>query len=260
MKKLISIVWLLFGLKVLVLASQTQAPSDPAGQFILHAKESFFSGSLEFKIAFLDVELGKGKKTNSLSKALDNRNTNLEKAKKLLELAKEYLKEKPSASEALKQLYVQWISSMDSLPPHFTSEGYRQYERRLKEKGQDLNQFFERLEIELKPSDSAARSDIKDSKPKSNADAVATKTPDNKSPASEKGTEDETASAESTARISCPDSLREVPVSSSPRGPKSLKCGEQVTILIRSGNWIRIRTSDGKEGNVSAKFLEPEKP
>src|SRR2546426_1955694 len=126
MKKLISILWLLFGLKVLVLASQTQAPGDPAGQFILHAKESFFSGSLEFKIAFLDVELGKGKKTNSLSKALDNRNTNLEKAKKLFELAKEYLKEKPSASEALKQLYVQWISSMDSLPPHFTSEGYRQ--------------------------------------------------------------------------------------------------------------------------------------
>jgi len=237
MKKLTWLLWPLFGLKVFVLASQTDAP-DPARQFILHAKQSYVSGRLEFKIALLDAELGRGKKTNSLSKALDNRNTNLEKAKTLFELAKEYLKENPSAIAALKELYVQWRTSMDSVPPHLTTEKYREYERRVEERGEYLNEFFERLEIELPPSDSA-----------------------DKSPPSEKGSKDETRStAESAARISCPDSVREVPVSSSSTGPESLKCDEKVTIVSRSGNWIRIRTSEGKEGNVSAKFVGPAKP
>lgn len=53
----------------------------------------------------------------------------------------------------------------------------------------------------------------------------------------------------------CGESLREVPVSSSKTGLKSLRCGEKVTILGRSGAWIRIRNKDNAEGFVAERFI-----
>jgi len=53
----------------------------------------------------------------------------------------------------------------------------------------------------------------------------------------------------------CGESLKEVPVSSSKLGLKSLQCGEKVTILGRSGAWIRIRTKDNAEGFVADRFI-----
>jgi hypothetical protein len=53
----------------------------------------------------------------------------------------------------------------------------------------------------------------------------------------------------------CGESLKEVPVSSSKMGLKSLRCGEKVRILGRTGDWIRIRTKDNAEGFVTDRFI-----
>jgi hypothetical protein len=53
----------------------------------------------------------------------------------------------------------------------------------------------------------------------------------------------------------CGESLKEVPVSSSKTGLKSLRCGEKVRILGRFGDWIRIRTKDNAEGFVTDRFI-----
>jgi hypothetical protein len=68
------------------------------------------------------------------------------------------------------------------------------------------------------------------------------------------------ATSSETGYANCGESLREVPVSSSKTGLKSLRCGEKVTILGRLGNWVRIRTADNVEGNVSSRFISQHQP
>jgi PEGA domain len=63
------------------------------------------------------------------------------------------------------------------------------------------------------------------------------------------------ASAVEVGYANCGESLKEVPVSSSKMGLKSLRCGEKVTILSRSGAWIRIRNKDNAEGFVAERFI-----
>ena len=56
-------------------------------------------------------------------------------------------------------------------------------------------------------------------------------------------------------RIVCPENISEVPFSSSRPDRKHLACDEAITIVSESQNWIRVKTADGLEGNVAAKFV-----
>lgn len=65
-----------------------------------------------------------------------------------------------------------------------------------------------------------------------------------------------TTSADATtqhkATVICGDSVVPVPITSdSTAARKTLNCGEQVTILSRTGAWARIKTSDGIEGYIA---------
>jgi hypothetical protein len=53
----------------------------------------------------------------------------------------------------------------------------------------------------------------------------------------------------------CGSELKRIPVISSPRGIKALKCGERVSILSLHDNWMRIRTKDNQEGYVAGRFI-----
>jgi hypothetical protein len=57
-------------------------------------------------------------------------------------------------------------------------------------------------------------------------------------------------------RIVCPENIKEVPFSSSRPDRRKLACDEAITIVSESASWIRVKTSDGIEGNVAAKFVE----
>lgn len=56
-------------------------------------------------------------------------------------------------------------------------------------------------------------------------------------------------------KIVCSDRFSEVPFSSSRPDRKTLSCGEEVTIVSQSGQWTRVKTKDGVEGNVATRFL-----
>ena len=56
-------------------------------------------------------------------------------------------------------------------------------------------------------------------------------------------------------RIVCSDRFSAVPFSSSRPDRKTLACGEPVTIIKQTGLWIRVKTKDGLEGNVAARFV-----
>jgi len=56
-------------------------------------------------------------------------------------------------------------------------------------------------------------------------------------------------------KIVCSDRFSEVPFSSSRPDRKTLACGEEVTIMRQSGQWTRVMTKDGVEGNVATRFV-----
>lgn len=56
-------------------------------------------------------------------------------------------------------------------------------------------------------------------------------------------------------RIVCPEKVFEVPFSSSRLDRRKLACDEPITIVSESANWIRVKTADGVEGNVAARFV-----
>jgi len=56
-------------------------------------------------------------------------------------------------------------------------------------------------------------------------------------------------------KIVCSDRFSEVPFSSSRPDRKTLACGEEVTIMRQSGQWTRVMTKDGIEGNVATRFV-----
>lgn len=56
-------------------------------------------------------------------------------------------------------------------------------------------------------------------------------------------------------KIVCSDRFSEVPFSSSRPDRKTLACGEEVTIVSQSGQWTRVKTKDGVEGNVATRFV-----
>lgn len=59
-----------------------------------------------------------------------------------------------------------------------------------------------------------------------------------------------------SVQIVCPEGIHQVPFSSSRPDRKTIPCAEPVTIIGGRPPWIRVRTSDGLEGNVSSRFLE----
>jgi SH3-like domain-containing protein len=67
-------------------------------------------------------------------------------------------------------------------------------------------------------------------------------------------------SAQETATVNCLGQ-KKVYVATVPEGTKmvaELKCGEKVVVLVRSGNWAKVRTHKGKEGNLASVFLSVE--
>lgn len=57
-------------------------------------------------------------------------------------------------------------------------------------------------------------------------------------------------------RIVCPENTLTVPFSSSRPDRRHLTCNEPITIMNESHkNWIRVRTADGVEGTVAARFV-----
>ena len=56
-------------------------------------------------------------------------------------------------------------------------------------------------------------------------------------------------------KIVCSAKFCEVPFSSSRPERKTLACGEEVAIVSQSGQWTRVKTKDGVEGNVATRFL-----
>ena len=56
-------------------------------------------------------------------------------------------------------------------------------------------------------------------------------------------------------KIVCSAKFSEVPFSSSRPDRKTLACGEEVAIVSQSGQWTRVKTKDGVEGNVATRFL-----
>jgi hypothetical protein len=56
-------------------------------------------------------------------------------------------------------------------------------------------------------------------------------------------------------KIVCSDRFSEVPFSSSRPDRRTLACGEEVTIVSQSGQWTRVMTKDGVEGNVATRFV-----
>jgi hypothetical protein len=56
-------------------------------------------------------------------------------------------------------------------------------------------------------------------------------------------------------KIVCSDRFSEVPFSSSRPNRKTLACGEEVSLVSQSGQWMRVKTKDGLEGNVHARFI-----
>jgi len=63
------------------------------------------------------------------------------------------------------------------------------------------------------------------------------------------------ASQRSLPKIVCSDRFTQVPFSSSRPDRKVLACGEEVSIVSQSGQWARVKTKDGLEGNVAARFV-----
>ena len=63
------------------------------------------------------------------------------------------------------------------------------------------------------------------------------------------------ASESGRVKIVCSNRFSEVPFSSSRPNRKTLACGEEVTIVNQSGQWTKVKTKDGVEGNVSTRFL-----
>ena len=59
----------------------------------------------------------------------------------------------------------------------------------------------------------------------------------------------------SVIRIVCPEKVSEVPFSSSRPDRRHLACDEPITIVSEGANWIRVKTSDGVEGNVAVRFV-----
>ena len=56
-------------------------------------------------------------------------------------------------------------------------------------------------------------------------------------------------------KIVCSERFSEVPFSSSRPDRKTLACGEEVSLVSQSGQWIKVKTKDGIEGNVNARFI-----
>jgi hypothetical protein len=56
-------------------------------------------------------------------------------------------------------------------------------------------------------------------------------------------------------KIVCSDRFSELPFSSSRPDRKTLACGEEVSLVSQSGQWTRVKTKDGIEGNVHARFI-----
>jgi PEGA domain len=56
-------------------------------------------------------------------------------------------------------------------------------------------------------------------------------------------------------KIVCSAKFSEVPFSSSRPERKTLACGEEAVIVSQSGQWTRVKTKDGVEGNVATRFL-----
>ena len=56
-------------------------------------------------------------------------------------------------------------------------------------------------------------------------------------------------------KIVCSDRFSEVPFSSSRPDRKTLACGQEVSLVSQSGQWMRVKTKDGIEGNVHARFI-----
>jgi len=63
------------------------------------------------------------------------------------------------------------------------------------------------------------------------------------------------ASQRSLPKVVCSDRFTQVPFSSSRPDRKVLACGEEVSIVSQSGQWARVKTKDGLEGNVAARFV-----
>jgi len=56
-------------------------------------------------------------------------------------------------------------------------------------------------------------------------------------------------------RIICPGKTSAVPFSSSRPDRRHLACDQPITIVSVRQNWIRVKTTDGVEGNVAARFV-----
>jgi len=58
--------------------------------------------------------------------------------------------------------------------------------------------------------------------------------------------------------VQCPENLalREIPFASGRPDRKTVVCGEAVTIIRESGDWVRIRTTDGFEGHILRRFVK----
>jgi len=65
----------------------------------------------------------------------------------------------------------------------------------------------------------------------------------------------QTAEAAADAKIVCTGRIVEVPFSSSRPDRKTLSCGDAVTIVSQNAQWVRVKTKDGIEGNVLARFV-----
>lgn len=58
-----------------------------------------------------------------------------------------------------------------------------------------------------------------------------------------------------SVKIVCSAKFSAVPFSSSRPERKTLACGEEVAIVSQSGQWTKVKTKDGVEGNVATRFL-----
>ena len=63
-------------------------------------------------------------------------------------------------------------------------------------------------------------------------------------------------SQSSSPKIVCSDRFTQVPFSSSRPDRKKLACGEEISIVSQSGQWTRVKTKDGMEGNVATRFVD----
>jgi hypothetical protein len=58
--------------------------------------------------------------------------------------------------------------------------------------------------------------------------------------------------------VQCPENsvVREIPFASGRPDRRTVLCGEAVTILRESGDWVRIKTGDGFEGHILRRYVK----